>query len=107
MECKRLNFDDFRNEVYAVVRAIPYGKVLTYGDVAQLAGFPRHARMVGRVLHDVPASFGLPCHRVVNSRGRTAPHWEEQRSLLEAEGVAFGGGGYVNMGICRWNFTDE
>lgn len=107
MQNMRLRFDEFRRGVYAVVMAVPCGKVITYGQVAQLAGYPRHARMVGRVLRDVPASSGLPCHRVVNSVGRTAPHWEEQRNLLEAEGVVFRSNGCVNMGICRWNFTDE
>ena len=97
--------ESFKNTVYSIVKSIPYGKVLTYGQIAWLAEKPRNSRLVGKLLHGAPS--GIPCHRVVNSVGRTAPHWEEQRNLLEAEGVVFRSNGCVNMGICRWNFTDE
>ena len=97
----------FRQEVYAIVAAIPPGKVLAYGDVAWLAGRPRHARLVGRLLRDAPPGAGLPCHRVVNSAGRTAPHWLEQAEKLKEEGVVFRGGGCVDMKVCRWNVDRE
>lgn len=97
----------FRQEVYSVVAAIPCGRVLTYAQVACLAGSPRHARMVGRIMHDIAADLHLPCHRVVNSLGRTAPFWAEQRQLLEAEGVSFKKNGCVDLKKCQWRFADE
>jgi methylated-DNA-protein-cysteine methyltransferase-like protein len=68
-----------------------------YGQVAKLAGNPRWARVVGYALHVNPAFGEIPCHRVVNSAGRTVPGWTEQRELLEAEGVEFKENGNVDM----------
>jgi methylated-DNA-protein-cysteine methyltransferase-like protein len=87
--------DALRPRIYAVVRRIPRGKVATYGQVAALAGFARHARQVGYALNDLPSGSDVPWHRVVNARGevspRAAPGWEEvQRDLLEQEEVYFG-----------------
>ena len=98
-----VNIEKFRGEVYSVVASIPYGKVLSYGRIAWLVGFPQHSRLVGRVLREA-SGRGLPCHRVVNSQGRTAPHWPEQRALLEAEGVVFRPGGRVDLKGCSWEF---
>lgn len=97
-----IDFDDFRREVYSVVGSIPRGKVLTYGQIAKLVGMPNHSRWVGRVLRNA-SSECLPCHRVVNSQGRTCPYWHEQKQLLEAEGVAFKANGSVDMKVCGWN----
>ena len=94
-----LDLDRFREEVYAIVAAIPRGKVITYGQIAWLIGMPNHSRLVGRMLHGATAVLGLPCHRVVNSQGRTAPHWREQSCLLRAEGVVFRKNGCVDMKI--------
>src|SRR5215470_8496903 len=74
------------------VRRIPKGKVSTYGDVAEAAGFPGAARQVVWALQD---SRGLPWHRVVGAGGKILLRGEsafEQRFRLEAEGVAFRGG---------------
>lgn len=79
----------FRNEVYSVVASIPSGRVLTYGQIAYLVGRPQCSRMVGQAMHNASEERNLPCHRVVNSQGRLAPFWPEQRELLEKEGVAF------------------
>ena len=81
-----------RCDIYSIVSQIPFGKVLTYGDIAKLAGRPTLSRQVGHLLSVVPSSLHLPCHRVVNANGRLAPHWPEQRRLLEAEGVAVSSG---------------
>lgn len=102
MERKAWDVQTFREEVYGIVAAIPRGKVLTYGQVAWLAGRPRHARWVGRVLHGAPGALGLPCHRVVSAQGRTAPGWPEQAGLLRAEGVRFRPNGCVDLSACRW-----
>jgi len=87
-------------EVYTIVREIPYGRVATYGQVAFLAGSPRNARQVGKLMS--AAHEGVPAHRVVNSQGRTAPGWAGQRELLEAEGVGFLAGGNVNLKKFVW-----
>ncbi|MBP0972554.1 MAG: MGMT family protein, partial [Oscillospiraceae bacterium] len=59
--------------IYAIVRLIPRGKVATYGMVAVMAGNPRWARVVGYALHSNPEPGVIPCHRVVNRFGGTAP----------------------------------
>lgn len=98
------DFSGFRREVYQVVSAIPAGRVISYGEIARLLGQPSRSRMVGRALKNAPEH--LPCHRVVNSQGRLAPGWAEQRNLLASEGVRFRPGGHVDMVACRWN-TEE
>lgn len=75
---------------------IPHGRVTTYGTVARLAGLPRHARLVGRLLANLPEDSRLPWHRVVNATGRISSRGDgapsaEQRQRLEAEGVRFKG----------------
>ena len=84
----------FFESVYAVVKRIPEGKVLTYGDVARAVGAPRCARQVGWALHSNPPPGVIPCHRVVFGDGRLADGFafggkEVQKALLEAEGVQF------------------
>ena len=91
---------DSTREVYSVVAQIPAGRVTTYGQIARLVGMPGYARRVGHALAAAPA--GLPCHRVVNSAGRTAPHWTEQRPMLEAEGVRFRKNGCVDLTHSGW-----
>ena len=56
--------------ILTVVANIPYGQVATYGQVARLAGLPRHARLVGYVLKHLDESSQLPWHRVINAQGR-------------------------------------
>ena len=73
---------------------IPEGKIATYGQVAALAGMPRHARLVGRTLRDLPDGSKLPWHRVINASMRislraTSGSHNLQRQRLEAEGVEF------------------
>ena len=92
----------FRDDVHNIVSQIPRGLVTTYGDIAALAGWPSHSRMVGRTLRYAPESADLPCHRVVNKVGRTAPGWAMQRVMLEQEGVRFKPNGHVDMEKCKW-----
>ena len=92
----------FRDDVMNIVRQIPRGRVTTYGHIAALAGWPSHARMVGRTLHYTPGAERLPCHRVVNAVGRTAPGWAAQREMLMAEGIAFLPNGRVDMKRHLW-----
>ena len=94
-------------KIYAVVRRIPRGRVATYGQVAELAGLPRQARLVGYALHALGSESRLPWQRVVNSRGevslRSLPGWERvQRQLLEEEGLRFEGRGRISLARFRW-----
>ena len=67
---------------------IPKGKVATYGQIASLAGIPRHSRLIARIMSGLPYNNRLPCHRVINSQGRiTNPAEARQQSRLEKEGV--------------------
>lgn len=98
--------------IYAVVRQIPAGKIATYGMVAQLAGNPKWARVVGYALHSNPEPGVIPCHRVVNRFGGLAPAFafggeQRQRALLEAEGVLFHEDGTVDLETCLWNGLTE
>ncbi len=97
----------FGEDVLNIVGHIPRGKVTTYGNIAALAGWPSHSRMVGRTLRYALGAVELPCHRVVNIEGRTAPGWPQQRTLLEAEGVRFKPNGHVDMGRHLWEPTYE
>ncbi len=103
----KIDTRQFERDVYAIVREIPYGQVLTYGAVARLAGWPHHSRLVGRVMQGASLAMGLPCHRVVNSQGRTAPGWASQRALLEGEGVRFKANGCVDMSLALWDVMED
>jgi methylated-DNA-protein-cysteine methyltransferase-like protein len=60
---------DFTKEVIEIIQMIPYGKVMTYGQIAAYAGNPRGARQVSRILHGMSEKYSLPWHRVINSKG--------------------------------------
>ncbi|WP_027723383.1 MGMT family protein [Maridesulfovibrio zosterae] len=83
----------FTAQVIEVVRAIPKGKVATYGGIAALAGNSRGARQVVRVLHIYSAKENLPWQRVVNREGcislKPGHGYEEQKELLDQEGIEF------------------
>ena len=96
--------------VWAAVMRIPRGRVATYGQIAALAGMPRHARQAGYALAATPANKKIPWHRVINAQGKISlrlKHWEGgsddlQRILLEAEGVLFDSTGKVDLKRFRW-----
>lgn len=94
--------EDFFYNVYAIVNEIPYGHVATYGQIASLMGHERNSRMVGKAMRYADLFGDFPCHRVVNSAGRCAPDWDEQRVLLEAEGVMFKANGNVDLKKSQW-----
>ncbi|MBD7969374.1 MGMT family protein [Paenibacillus gallinarum] len=81
----------FTARVIDIIQSIPEGKVMTYGQVAALAGSPRGARQVVRILHSMSEKYSLPWHRVVNKQGGISMsddlHRSLQQSLLESEGV--------------------
>ena len=86
--------------MYALVERIPYGKVISYGQIAFLLGKPRAAREVGRAMYRCPEH--LPWQRVVMADGTIAggTHAEIRKWLLETEGVVFFTDGRVDMEAC-------
>ena len=92
--------------IYGQVKRIPRGRVVTYGQVAKLAGYPGRARQVGYALAATPEDLDLPWHRVVSAQGRVSPRRGSgmhrlQRALLEAEGVSFHDE-RIDLERCRW-----
>src|SRR5262245_51039125 len=91
---KRVTAKDPYDAIYAAIRRVPRGKVSSYGAIAQLAGLPRRARLVGTVLKNSSATLRLPWFRIVASSGRLAfavgsDPFRTQRAKLEREGVKF------------------
>ena len=79
--------------LFQVIHAIPKGRVATYGQVAELAGLPRAARLVGNTLKKLPKNSKLPWHRVINSSGKISlpmdGNGKVQKQRLEKEGIVF------------------
>ena len=106
----RADRDERRARILAVVDSIPRGRVATYGQVAREAGLPRHARLVGRYLSELPGGTTLPWHRVVNASGRTSQPRSGaalQRRRLAREGVRFTPAGRIDLTRFRWTPTAE
>lgn len=104
--------EPFYQRVYEQVRRVPEGKVCTYGTIAKLAGYPRAAREVGLAMSRVQREWNLPCHRIVNAKGTLAPAHafggkENQRRLLESEGVTFLDDGTIDMKRHWWPADDD
>jgi methylated-DNA-protein-cysteine methyltransferase-like protein len=100
---------DIADRIYSIVARIPKGSVSTYGWVAERAGFPRHARLVGHALRVVPNDRKVPWHRVINAQGRISfPRgsrpYAEQRRRLEEDGVSLVRG-RVNLERFGWRLT--
>lgn len=95
----------YRERVYTVVRTIPAGRVMTYGQLAIILGEGYTARTVGYVMHG--ADDGVPWQRVINSQGKcstgrlTLPI-NLQQELLEAEGVVFNAAGKCDLATFQW-----
>ena len=96
--------------IYAVVRAIPRGRVTTYGTVATLAGLRGQARLVGYALSALEPGTVLPWHRVINAKGQVSLRHPRsgsgaaltQRMLLERERVRFDAAGRVLLERFGW-----
>lgn len=91
-----------KEQVYAFLKTIPEGKVVTYGQIALSLGNKNLARVVGNMLHQNPDSENIPCHRVVNSKGEVSVAFafggsDAQRKLLEKEGVIFESNGKIDL----------
>lgn len=94
--------EDLIYQICSIIEEIPYGKVATYGQIAQLSGHEKNARLVGKILAISELYGNFPCHRVVSSSGRLAPHFTSQRTLLEQEGITFKSNGHVDLSKHQW-----
>jgi len=92
----------FPKQVYEIVEQIPYGRVISYGEIAKLLGRPKAAREVGWAMSNCPE--GLPWQRVVTVDGTITggEYAETRRGLLESEGIVFLPDGRVDMSVCKW-----
>ena len=101
----------FHQRAIEIIRQIPKGKVATYGQIAALAGSPRAARQVVRVLHSSSRKEDLPWHRVIGSKGTISlkPNhgYEIQRGLLEHEGIAFRDDDSIDLDKYLWSTNLE
>jgi len=100
-----VNSPGYRNRVFQLVRRIPEGRVMTYGQLAEILGEGYTARTVGFVMHT--AGDEDPWHRVINSQGgcstgRVILPPDKQQRMLEAEGVHFDARGRCDLGKYRW-----
>jgi len=96
----------FTESVIQIIRDIPEGKVMSYGQIAKHAGSPRGARQVVRILHTMSSKYELPWHRVVNAKGEIAIKDEEgsfeQKQRLADEDVVFVSEYKVDMAESRY-----
>lgn len=84
--------DSPTKRIYEAVKKIPYGRVATYGQIAEMAGDKNMARAVGNALHKNPDPDNIPCYRVVNAEGKLSGAFAfggamVQQELLEAEDI--------------------
>jgi len=99
---------EFNEAIYAALRRVPPGRVVNYGRLALVAGYPGHARAVGRALHTLDESYpDVPWWRVINAAGRISTNCPthtaiEQRARLESEGVEFNEQGFISWGRHGW-----
>jgi methylated-DNA-protein-cysteine methyltransferase-like protein len=99
------NDNDYRERVFRIVRMIPAGRVMTYGQIAEILGEGYTPRTVGFVMHS--SDDKTPWHRVINAqggcstRGLVLPHDKQQR-MLEAEGVSFNARGRCSLEEYVW-----
>jgi methylated-DNA-protein-cysteine methyltransferase related protein len=97
--------NDYRERVFRIVRMIPAGRVMTYGQIAEILGEGYTPRTVGFVMHS--SNDKTPWHRVINAqggcstRGLVLPHDKQQR-MLEAEGISFDKRGRCNLQEYVW-----
>lgn len=97
--------EEFSLRVIEIIKKIPSGKVSSYGRIAIMAGAPRGARQVARLLHSSSRKHNMPWHRVVNSAGGISLKGDVgliQKGLLESEEVGFTASGKVRLSTHLW-----
>ncbi|MBP9478678.1 MAG: MGMT family protein [Sebaldella sp.] len=90
--------NDFTKLVIKIIKKIPEGEVKSYGEIAKIAGKPRGAREVSRILHSCSKKYKLPWQRVINSQGKislTGTGGEIQKEILISEGIKFDKSGKI------------
>jgi methylated-DNA-protein-cysteine methyltransferase-like protein len=97
-------------QIYEIVRRIPEGRVATYGQIAKLTGYTRHARQIGFALACLDNDNSVPWHRVVNAKGKISPRGmdgydEYQRLLLEGENIIFDDNDCISLNEFQWQPT--
>ncbi len=110
---------NFYQLVYELVARIPYGRVMTYGQIAIILGRPSAARAVGYALHQLPSGSNIPWQRVINAKGKISPRGAGdllhepslQQILLEEEGLEFDSERKIDLDSYLWepehfNHTD-
>ncbi len=83
---------NLQEKVYAFLKTIPEGKVVTYGQIAEYLGNKKLARVVGNILHHNPDEWNYPCYKVVDCKGNLSKQFafggiEKQKEKLEKEGI--------------------
>ncbi len=96
-----------REAIYLALMSVPAGKVITYGQLASLAGLPGAARLAGSTLSTLPEKTELPWHRVINSQGKISlpidsASYKKQLQRLKAEGIEIKNG-KISLRIYGYN----
>jgi methylated-DNA-protein-cysteine methyltransferase-like protein len=98
--------NQFTEDIIEIIKSIPKGKVMTYGQIAEWAGNPRGARQISRILHSMSRKYNLPWHRVINSKGEISLPPDNggliQRQMLKDEGIVFKESGIIDLKIYRF-----
>ncbi len=102
----KVDEQSYREKVYEIVREIPTGKVMTYGQIAEILGEGYTARTIGYVMHAADTEK-IPWQRVINSKGgcstgKLLMPFNIQQKLLEDEGIEFSEKGFCDLNIYRW-----
>jgi methylated-DNA-protein-cysteine methyltransferase related protein len=110
-ESALVNTQNYRERVYEIVRRIPQGRVMTYGQIADMLGEGYTARTVGFVMHAAEEET-TPWQRVINSQGacstgRVILPPDKQQRMLEAEGITFDARGRCDLNRYRWIPEEE
>jgi methylated-DNA-protein-cysteine methyltransferase related protein len=97
----------FTERAITIIKNIPRGKVMTYGQIAKHAGSPRGARQVVRILHSMSQKYQLPWQRVINSKGEIGfqdkEQFNRQKTTLETEGVFLNNRGKIDLEFYQYH----
>ncbi|MGO2337401.1 MGMT family protein [Providencia sp.] len=103
------NTPSFQDIIYSLIGAIPKGRVVTYGTLAKMAGYPSYVRQVCQVIRKVPTGSTLPCHRIINGQGKlsvTGEHYIRHKKALMGEGIIFGPNDKIKLKQYLWEGFD-
>lgn len=95
------------SQILEVIALVPFGKVATYGQIARLAGLPKHARLVGYALKNIDQASDIPWHRIINAQGKVSTHHLNQigeniqLNKLRDEGIVVLNG-KINLKKYQW-----